>query len=880
MTESTALQCRDDAPRRKLARSAPLNGLDYLEVSDDQRRLTVFFLGRAPSWITPRHLRIDGGRRVRGIRVLDVKIRRSEDPERDDCMTVSLDRPGDFSTYTLCVVALDGTGKPTAEVPPDFDPRYSRLCFEFKANCPSDLDCGAEPACEPAPRTEPVIDYLAKDYASFRRVIFDRLALLIPDWQERHVPDLGTTLVELLAYAGDQLSYYQDAVATEAYLDTARQRISVRRHGRLVDYRLHEGCNARAWLTIAVSQSELRLARESFFFVTGTEQLTLRVLKAEELPRDEPAPYLVFEPHWSEGAPFVELRADHNEIRFHTWGQSECCLPRGATSASLVDPGEPSASDPSEAKNRGDDESGSKASNELGRPSPGDYRLRLEKCDVLIFEEVKGARTGHPADADPTHRHVVRLTQVTRSWDPLTRQLVVDVEWAAEDALPFALCLSAVGLAPGCPPIHDVSVARGNVLLVDHGRSVEDELGQVPSGTVHAECGDGCLPAEIRREPGQFRPLLPRHDLTYSAPVPPCWGGLEGCAGKPRFTPAAGLLDQDPRNALPAVQLHSVLAAPEPELERAWSPRQDLLASGPDDAHFVVEIDDERTARLRFGDGDGGRTPEVESHFRAVYRIGNGPSGNVGPEAIDRIVFRSGLPSGVDLKPRNPLPARGGTAPESIAEAKLRIPYQFRSRLERAIVAGDYADIVLRDFAPRVQRAAAILRWNGVVPEVLVAVDQLGRAEADASLLCEVRRGLERYRRIGHDVAVVGARSVPIDLGLHVCVRAGYLRGHVKAALLDAFSDRRLPDGKLGFFHPDRLTFGQGIFLSQVVAAAQAVASVESLRVLRLERLFEGPNGELEAGILPLGPLEIGRLDNDPSFPENGRLVLELEGGR
>ena len=38
------------------------------------------------------------------------------------------------------------------------------------------------------------------------------------------MPDLGITLVELLAYVGDHLSYYQDAVATEAYLDTARQR--------------------------------------------------------------------------------------------------------------------------------------------------------------------------------------------------------------------------------------------------------------------------------------------------------------------------------------------------------------------------------------------------------------------------------------------------------------------------------------------------------------------------------------------------------------------------------------------------------------------------------------------------------------------------------
>ena len=89
-----------------------------------------------------------------------------------------------------------------------------------------------------------------------------------------------------------------------------------------------------------------------------------------------------------------------------------------------------------------------------------------------------------------------------------------------------------------------------------------------------------------------------------------------------------------------------------------------------------------------------------------------------------------------------------------------------------------------------------------------------------------------------------------------------------------------LPDGRLGFFHPDNLTFGEGIYLSKLVAAAQAVEGVESVEADKLERLFEGRNDEIENGILPLAPLEIARLDNDPSFPENGVLTLDVRGGR
>src|SRR5690242_7660437 len=49
----------------------------------------------------------------------------------------------------------------------------------------------------------PVIDYLARDYASLRQALLDRLSLTMPGWAERHLPDAGIALVELLAYAGD-----------------------------------------------------------------------------------------------------------------------------------------------------------------------------------------------------------------------------------------------------------------------------------------------------------------------------------------------------------------------------------------------------------------------------------------------------------------------------------------------------------------------------------------------------------------------------------------------------------------------------------------------------------------------------------------------------
>jgi hypothetical protein len=68
--------------------------------------------------------------------------------------------------------------------------------------------------------------------------------------------------------------------------------------------------------------------------------------------------------------------------------------------------------------------------------------------------------------------------------------------------------------------------------------------------------------------------------------------------------------------------------------------------------------------------------------------------------------------------------------------------------------------------------------------------------------------------------------------------------------------------------------------LSRLVAEAQAVPGVQSARVVTLRRLDADDAGEIASGILAIGRLEVAQLDNDPNFPEHGKLTLTLEGGR
>lgn len=990
------LLCVGEGRRREVRRRGS-NGLDYLEVSDDQLTLTVTFLGKAPDEVELANVRIDGGRRVQGIRVVGVRLCREEDPDLDDCMQVDVDRPGDFATYTLRLVDVAG-----------IDPRYAALDFSFKVGCSTDLDCAAEDDCPAPPPPEPDISYLAKDYASFRALILDRLAVVMPQWTERHAPDLGIALVELLAYVGDQLSYQQDAVATEAYLDTARLRISVRRHARLVDYVLHEGCNARAWVCVEVEAGRpLRVKAKEVCFVAAPAQTPFprAALGCDELRALQAGGSVVFEPIVEAGPcdssdrhdPELRFDPDHNVISFWTWGDSECCLPAGSTRATLRD---------------GWVETGE------GKRRQRNRALSLQPGDVLVFEERIGPETGNPADADPAHRQAVRLTSVRPGRDQLyDDQPIVEVEWSREDALEFGLCISTFA-GDDCARIDEVSVACGNVVLVDHGAKVGwcDGSGEaLPPRTAlepDPACDGPCEPAERLPVSERYRPALSGRPITHVTPFPDpaararrqaevvaaipalvharldrlmedvrggarlgdheqgeltalfgarvladaglrraggaaqelealervvaraghlladkqrrtaaladrardrdvlaqivvdelaeLWGeryaAHSALLGPALLGPARGLLHQDPRAALPALSIDQgpvpepprpararrAQQSETPDVHLCWQPRPDLLHSAPGDRHVVGEADDDGTLHLRFGPDV--REVPVGAAMTAHYRLGNGAAGNVGREAISRIVMRT-LRDAPVLRVRNPLPASGGIDPEPVADARFGAPTAFRRVRERAITAADYAELAGQ--VPDVQRAAARLRWTGSWFEADVGLDVLSAARTPGDVPAAVDVRLQPAGRLGHDRRVEAAVPAPLDLALTVCVAADHRASAVRRALLDVLSDRILPGGARGVFHPDALTFGSDVRVSALVAVVQGVPGVELVKVTRLRRLSsygpalaDGVPDLPPGGVLDLGPLEIPQLANDRNDSERGRLSLRLEGGR
>ncbi len=818
-----------DERREALAASAaPYNGIAGIEVDPtDGTRLILRFVKTRPGpggvpavELGKSDFSITGGDRLRGIKVEAVQSQGAD-------LLLTLDREGDFSTYLLAIDA--GL--------PGYDPILRKIHFRFRVHCATDLDC-EEPAGDLSdPPIEPRLDYLARDFESYRTMILDRMAVTTPDMVERNPASLEIALVEWLAYLGDNLSYKLDRVATEYSLETAQLRRSAARHARLVGYRMHNGVSARVLAQVEVAAPTVNLGRGELAFLTRSNVLGAAVVPMEQMPLAAARGATVFEP-----AHDMELSEAHNRIGLHHWGDPDAVLAKGATEAWLRDP---------------------------------DRVVNLRAGDLLILAEGRDASTGRAADADPSHRQAVRLISDPETvLDPLelvspgVLLQVHRVTWGPEDALDFELCVGKRPLG------EELAMAFGNIVVADHGLTLAtpEPLGKASAMTDPELPPAPGQPDEIKPlrgldRPHPFAPTLAHKDLTFSAGV---------FDTKDPLVPASRITAMDPAASRADMHL-SVDGKPE-----TWKPLSDLLGARPEDQVFVPEVADDGNVTLRFGQGHDeqpsthGKTPVAGDTFKAHYRIGTGRAGNIGADALVHIAA-SGLALANVTAVRNPLPAAGGMNRETIPEVRQRAPVSFFEQ-RRAVTLTDYETLLTKH--PDVQRAHARKRWLGSWSAIFLSVDRVGGLEVDATFAQALLTYLEPFRMMGHDLTIEAPIYVPLEVELKACVLSDHFAADVANALLETFSAGLREDGERAFFHPDNITFSSQIFLSRIYEAAMQVPGVEDIHVTKFQRASATVTTAIDEGVLTFGPREIPILANDPNHPDQGNLTILTEGGR
>jgi hypothetical protein len=206
---------------------------------------------------------------------------------------------------------------------PYVDPFFASVHYTGYANPALEKKVEPTAVSEPLPQ----LDYLSKDYESFRQLLQRELARHTPGWYEDNPADMMIAITEVLAYAGDMLSYSQDVVATEAYLDTARFDLSLQRHARLLDYRITPETNARNWICVTVN-SELAIPQGTPFFCG--DAVDMPVLREDEYRARKGGKEVVFEALHA-----LDCLPDYNAIEPYTFGAPMFTIKKAGTQVAV-----------------------------------------------------------------------------------------------------------------------------------------------------------------------------------------------------------------------------------------------------------------------------------------------------------------------------------------------------------------------------------------------------------------------------------------------------------------------------------------------------------------------------------------------------------------
>jgi hypothetical protein len=845
------------ADRARDLEAAGLNGLRLVYVSLDAATPPAF------AWLDvechnanalaalppPAAWRIDGGLRLRGgtapgqVQVTQVL----PDPDgRPHVLRLRVAPVGDYSTYTL---RLQGQGllPPDNTLPLATDPLFARLPFKFRPGC-FNLDCSTPAASTPV-LPAPTVDYLARDYDSFRHVLMTEMARRVPGWTPTSEADLDQVLIDLIAAQADEIADHHDRVIAERAITSARKRVSLARHGRLVDYHLHQGNQASTWVALTTAAASADLPS----MVGGDDEWAVWNGAADAHWSDVDAVVFAL----PQGATRWRRRVytQLNELQLYTWGDTVTALAAGATTADLM-----AAGDTSEAAAIAlEDLLNGVSGLQNTTPAQADVATAVEH---LLIEEVLNPATGQAAGRNRARRQRLRvLPGAQRLQDPVSGDWFVRVSWHADDALTQNYCFLC---DCGGTLVRNLTLFHGNLMHVTQGRPRETRF--LPPGTAPLPADDETplrALSHARWQP-RWRQHGPEQQANGHIATLPVRNGVLAW----QATPADGITP--PRSTL-QVTLDG--------LPGLWRERTDLVDSRDDAEDFIVEAHENQTSTLRFGNGMNGRALPDDAVVIARWRSGQGQAGNVG---ADSLVHAS---SGA-LRVWNPFDVTDGREPEPAADLLRRAPEAYRRQQLRAVTLDDYA--TRAETVPGVAHARARYAWSGSWRVVRVALDLVGGGPLTAALRARVAAALDAVRLIGDDLELREAALVPLDIRLTLCAQHGYWVEDLRGELDAAFSDQ--PGG---LFDPDAWTFGQALHASQLIGRALQVTGVERVVKLSMRRFNPGSGGgttvvEIDLDDLPestaqrldIGDFEILVVANDPDQLERGRIGFEILGGR
>ena len=667
------------------------------------------------------------------------------------------------------------------------------------------------------------IDYLGRDYTHFVTMMRSRVAEVVQEdsaWALDHPADPMTTILEVLAYAGDHLSFRQDAAGTKSYLTMARRRLSLRRHGRLRDYAVNDGCNARTVLVFAVNDNGV--------LPQGLQVVTQQPGQSKViLPPDAPlvASSTIFETmHRQPVSPKL------NDLGYAFAPGAAYIMPAGTIALTL----------------------------HIGGTGlvPGQL--------IVLSQPDAPAGVSSPFGAQ-----ALRLLEVEEKTDPQTKVTTTVLSWHPEDALARPLTVPPAKVA-GSVSLY------GNVVLADHGQTVSAKVSPdtVRSGrpyrpTVLIEDVVSAAPYPQVAAAFDGKQDLVRASLmvkSAKASLAPQPRAAVPCIAMHGMRPAMTSTQGTPPQIVNTVT-------------DDWQARQDLLSAAPTERAFAVSLEDayggdERHLHLEFGDGELGYRPAPGTIFKATARTGGGQTGRVRANSLRQVVGTAPLVMSVS----NPLAAAPSLEEPSEA-IRLFATTAFRTNL-RGIEPADWDHLGRAD--PLVTEVNATYNENGLAP-CTVALTTSATTPDDDVAFNVARARLLQYAVLGAQPEIKKGRDVPLDIAVVVYCASGTNIGAARQRLLQAIGTGSLPDGSPAFFNPANWPLGRSVRLDELTAAIEADPWVSFVTVdpgLDTRVVFQtigrgdDTTSNFKKGYIEIGWNERARVGNDDFQPALGRVGL------
>lgn len=660
------------------------------------------------------------------------------------------------------------------------------------------------------PRHPPDVDYLTRDYEGFRKLLVALIDRSGTAWTERSAADAGMMLVELLAHQLDLLAYAGDRVAEEAFLPTARMREHARRLAALGDHDLDRG-NA----------------------TSGFQHVQLAAGKTHELPAgtrleqppaygDDPELRLLFET--TEAVP---LDARLNELAL---GRS---VAAGKTLVHL--------------RAAGDARRSLRA---LGL-RPG-VRLCLQDLEQGTGEMIEVRRVQGDAvelAAPLAETYLARSAKVLGNMVPIRRGGTTKQVLAARGGIALGERPARLFFAQRLAAIRRL---REEAEAAREGWSRDPSLAawwelagaEVACAARDLRASDGALPdAEAQALDERLRRAAQLYAELLRA---------SGFAVPPQLEPGPRVPLRDQRIALPgeladlwSEQLETLRVWVQPPGEAAspWRAQPDLLRSGPDDRHYVVETDSRGLVTLRFGDGVNGALLPADGQLTVQRVTGDLFAGDLGAEALQLTLMLDGEPA----QARNPLRTSGARAPEPLGAPLVRRVQRGLDRRAIPVTADDHRTVLLEQVPGLAEVSVEVVEQRrgcdrvaarGVLRRRLEVVLRPAPGENAAQILERARALLRTARLAGSEVWVRLCEPLFVSIALvvevHPEMSPSDVRQRLRAELLARFGGREARE------------LGRARTRAEISAAVEAVSGVVYGQVIGFD-LASRPAPELAA---------------------------------